>query len=88
MTLLRTAGDAGGDAPFGGLLTPSQWGSAIDTISSASSWLLAVAMASVGLGTHLGRLRKLGFRPLLVGLVAALTVGTVSAGLLLGGVAS
>jgi uncharacterized membrane protein YadS len=44
-------------------------------------------MASVGLGTHLGRLRKLGFRPLLVGLVAALTVGTVSAGLLLSGIA-
>jgi uncharacterized integral membrane protein (TIGR00698 family) len=87
MTLLRTVGDAGGDAPFGGLLSAAQWESLIDTTSTASTWLLAVAMASVGLGTHLGRLRKLGFRPLLVGLVAALTVGTVSAGLLLSGIA-
>jgi uncharacterized integral membrane protein (TIGR00698 family) len=87
MTLLRTVGDAGGDAPFGGLLSADQWAGAIGAVSTASTWLLAVAMASVGLGTHLGRLRKLGFRPLLVGLVAALTVGTVSAGLLLAGVA-
>jgi uncharacterized membrane protein YadS len=35
-------------------------------------------MASVGLGTHLGRLRSLGLRPLAVGLTAALTVGAVS----------
>ncbi len=85
MTLLRSAGDAGGDAPFGGLLTAAQWERGIDAISTASTGLLALAMASVGLGTHLGRLRKLGLRPLLVGLVAALTVGTVSAGLLLAG---
>jgi len=38
-----------------------------------------VAMASVGLGTNLKRLRSLGVKPLGVGLVAALTVGGVSA---------
>ena len=44
---------------------------------------LAVAMASVGLGTHLARLRVLGLRPLAVGLLASLTVGGVSAVLLM-----
>lgn len=39
-------------------------------------------MASVGLGTNLRRLRTLGLKPLGVGLVAALSVGVVSAGLI------
>ena len=39
-------------------------------------------MASVGLGTHLKRLRGLGLKPLGVGLAAALTVGAVSAALI------
>jgi uncharacterized integral membrane protein (TIGR00698 family) len=84
MALLRTLGDVG-EAPFGGLLSRESWQSVIDFTSDASSWLLAIAMAAVGLGTHLGRLRKLGTKPLLVGLIAALTVGSVSAGLLLAG---
>jgi uncharacterized membrane protein YadS len=84
MALLRTLGDVG-EAPFGGLLSRESWQSVIDFTSDASSWLLAIAMAAVGLGTHLGRLRKLGMKPLLVGLIAALTVGSVSAGLLLAG---
>jgi len=87
MTLLRTVGDAGGAEPFGGLLSAGQWERVISGVSSVSTWLLAIAMAAVGLGTHLGRLRKLGLRPLLVGLVAALTVGTVSGTLLLAGAA-
>jgi uncharacterized membrane protein YadS len=41
-----------------------------------------MAMASVGLGTNLKRLRSLGLRPLGVGLAAALIVGAVSAGLI------
>ena len=41
-----------------------------------------MAMASVGLGTNLKRLRELGLKPLAAGLAAALIVGGVAAGLI------
>ncbi len=81
MALLRTIGDLG-EAPFAGLLTGAQWTAGIGFVSALSAWCLTVAMASVGLGTNLRRLRSLGLKPLGVGLAAALTVGGVSAGLI------
>ncbi len=81
MAALRTLGDMG-DAPFGGLLDTEQWAELIAATSTLSAWGLTIAMASVGLGTHLARLRRLGLRPLGVGLVAAATVGVVSAALI------
>ncbi|MGI9431773.1 MAG: YeiH family protein [Myxococcota bacterium] len=78
MALLRTVGDLG-DAPLGGLISAETWSAGIAGISTLSAWCLTVAMAAVGLGTNLKRLRSLGLRPLLVGLVAALSVGAVSA---------
>ncbi len=81
MAALRTVGDLG-QAPFGGLIEPETWQSIIRETGTLSAWCLTVAMASVGLGTHLRRLRGLGLRPLAVGLVAALVVGAVSATLL------
>jgi len=81
MALLRTLGDFG-DAPFGGLLGAAEWTAAIGFVSTLSAWCLTVAMASVGLGTNLKRLRGLGLRPLGVGLAAALAVGVASAALI------
>jgi uncharacterized integral membrane protein (TIGR00698 family) len=81
MALLRTLGDLGA-RPFGGLLSPESWSETIGALSSLSSWCLTIAMASVGLGTNLTRLRALGARPLVAGLGAALTVGAVSFGML------
>jgi uncharacterized integral membrane protein (TIGR00698 family) len=81
MALVRTLGDLG-DAPFGGLVAQSTWQSGIAAITALSAWCLTVAMAAVGLGTHLKRLRTLGLKPLGVGLAAALTVGAVSATLI------
>jgi uncharacterized integral membrane protein (TIGR00698 family) len=81
LAIVRTLGDLGG-APFGGLLSAEQWSETIRLASSASAGCLTVAMASVGLGTNLRRLRTLGLKPLAVGLVAALSVGLVSAGLI------
>ena len=75
---LRTLGDLGAE-PFAGLLTPTQWQALIAFASEVSIACLAIAMAAVGLGTHLARLAVLGLRPLVVGLAAALTVGGVSA---------
>jgi uncharacterized membrane protein YadS len=81
MALLRTIGDLG-DAPFAGLLSDAQWKSSIAFVTALSSWCLTVAMASVGLGTNLKRLRSLGLKPLVAGLAAALIVGGVAAGLI------
>ncbi len=78
MALLRTVGDLGA-APLGGLISAETWSAGIAGISTLSAWCLTVAMAAVGLGTNLKRLRSLGLRPLIVGLVAALSVGAVSA---------
>lgn len=78
MAALRTVGDLG-DAPFGGWLRPETWQGTIGVVETTSAWCLTVAMASVGLGTNLTRLRRLGLRPLAVGLVAALVVGAVGA---------
>lgn len=75
---LRTLGDLG-SVPFAGLLTVDQWHALIDATAETAIACLAIAMAAVGLGTHLGRLSVLGFRPLVVGFAAAATVGGVSA---------
>jgi uncharacterized integral membrane protein (TIGR00698 family) len=81
MALLRTLGDLGRE-PFGGLLSREDWNAAIESVAAIAGWCLAMAMASVGLGTHLRRLRSLGLRPLAAGLSAALAVGAVSAALI------
>jgi uncharacterized membrane protein YadS len=47
-----------------------------------SAWALAAALVGIGLTTDLRKLRALGWRPLAVGLAAALSVGLVSAGIL------
>ncbi|NQZ95614.1 MAG: putative sulfate exporter family transporter [Myxococcales bacterium] len=78
LALLRTLGDLS-EAPFGGAIESATWGTWIGSASALSGWLLAIAMAAVGLGTDLRRLRSLGARPLLVGLAAALAVGGASA---------
>jgi uncharacterized integral membrane protein (TIGR00698 family) len=81
MAALRTIGDLG-EKPFGGFLSAAQWEAGIGFCTTLSAWCLTTAMASVGLGTNLKRLRELGFKPLVAGFVAALTVGGVAAGLI------
>ena len=44
----------------------------------AAEILLGIAMAAVGLGTSLSGLRRIGLKPLGVGLFSALLVGAVS----------
>lgn len=80
MVLVRTLGDIG-DRPFG-LLTAEQWEASVGVVKEASKWCLIVAMASIGLGTDLARMRTIGMKPLMVGLSAAVLVGGVSLGLI------
>lgn len=79
--LLRTVGDImvlQNDRAFG-LLSESSWTTFYTTVSSfGSTYLLGAAMASVGLSTDLKMFKGLGFKPFLIGLVAAFSVSIVS----------
>jgi uncharacterized membrane protein YadS len=76
MSVLRTIGDMG-ERPFG-ILEPDQWKAIVGFVKQVATYCLAVAMAAVGLGTSIHGLRKIGVKPLLVGLFSALLVGLVS----------
>lgn len=74
---LRTVGDLD-ERPFG-LLDKAQWDEFLKSADAAAVWCLTAAMAAVGLGTGLGRLRRLGWKAFYAGLTAAAAVGGVSA---------
>ena len=74
---VRTTGDLG-DRPFF-LLGRSSWNGLLAQADALAAWCLVAAMASVGLGTSLGRVMRLGWKSFFVGLVAAAAVGGVGA---------
>ncbi len=76
MTLLRTLGDIA--VVESSIISIELWGDVIATTGNVASWCLIIAMASVGLGTSFSRLKTLGFKPLVVGFVAAALLGLVS----------
>jgi len=80
MSALRTLGDLG-DRPFG-LLEPSQWHSIIQILRGLAERCLLIAMAAVGLTSMLAGIMKIGMRPFVLGLFAALLIGGVSLGLI------
>ena len=65
-----------------GRLDPAAWKQFLDGGKAAAGWCLTVAMASVGLGTSLARVKRLGWKSFGVGLAAAAVVGGVSATLI------
>lgn len=76
MSLLRTVGDMG-DPAFG-FLPVDQWKAIVGYVKETAELFLAIAMAAVGLGTSIRGLVSIGFKPLAMGLIAALLVGGVS----------
>ncbi|MGH8020079.1 MAG: YeiH family protein [Opitutaceae bacterium] len=80
MAALRSVGDLG-DRAFG-LVERSTWERVLQSAASTSVFFLTLAMASVGLGTNLTQFRKLGWKPLGVGLAAAVVAGLVSVALI------
>lgn len=80
MSALRTIGDLG-DRPFG-LLQPAQWHAIIDVLRGLAERCLLIAMAAVGLTSMLAGIIKIGLRPFVLGLFAALLIGGVSLGLI------
>jgi len=80
MAILRSIGDAGinsGGQAFA-LLTDVTWKAVIINIKQWSGYILATAMAGVGLGTSIATMRGLGIKPFYVGLFAATVVGVTS----------
>jgi uncharacterized integral membrane protein (TIGR00698 family) len=77
---IRTVGDLG-ERPFG-VFDRAAWGQFLKGADEWSAWCLTVAMASVGLGTGLSRIRRLGWKAFAVGLAAAGVVGAVGAALI------
>ena len=81
LSVVRSIGDAGvagaGGQAFG-LLSETSWLKLVDFVSWLAGDLLLLALCGVGLSARFGAMRTLGFRPLLVGLGAAVTVGAVS----------
>ncbi|MCJ7702315.1 MAG: putative sulfate exporter family transporter [Anaerolineales bacterium] len=80
MAVLRSIGDAGINA--GGsafvLWSSETWAEIISRIKTWAEIFLVMALAGVGLSTKLQSLKKLGVKPFLVGMGAALSVGVVS----------
>lgn len=81
MSVVRTIGDV--TLESSGLafkiLEKESWESFYNSATGLSSnYLLAMAMASVGLSTDLSKLKSLGMRPFYIGLIAAISVGIVS----------
>ncbi len=83
MAIVRSIGDAGSDSgglAFG-LWGEETWANLTHGIRTWAEYTLGTAMAAVGLGTSIKQLRGLGFKPFLVGIAAAISVGVVSIGL-------
>ena len=89
MAILRSVGDAGVQrgALALGVWSKADWSRSIALVSDTAAYALAMAMAGVGLGTHLKTLKGLGVKPFYVGLFSSLVVGIAStlAVFLLGG---
>lgn len=50
----------------------------VDHITVASKFMILMAMASVGLGVDFEKIRKIGFKPVYLGLIASLIVAVIS----------
>ncbi|MFH1651486.1 MAG: putative sulfate exporter family transporter [Chloroflexota bacterium] len=80
LAVVRSLGDAGlqetGRAFW--LWSADGWRGVTGTFKDWSGYVLATAMAGVGLGTSFRSMKGLGIRPFIVGLGAAVTVGLVA----------
>ena len=80
MAIIRSIGDAGiqGSGLAMGLWNQQVWAGITGGIKQWSGYILATAMAGVGLGTSFKSMRGLGIRPFYVGLFAATMVGVAA----------
>ena len=62
------------------------WIDLIGYIKILATVFLTMAMAAVGISINLGELKSMGYKPFVVGLVAAITVGIISLLYLISGI--
>ena len=73
MIILRNTGDQ-----FFLSQPNNNWEIFIGTIKSSSKIFLTMAMAAIGLSTNLKDIKKMGYKPFVLGFIAMATVGIVS----------
>ena len=80
MAIIRSIGDAGidGGGQAFAIFSSEVWSDIIHYIKQWSGYILATAMAGVGLGTSLATMKGLGIKPFYVGLFSATSVGVTS----------
>ncbi len=80
MAVIRSVGDAGidGGGQAFALFGSEVWHGIIQYVKEWSGYILATAMAGVGLGTSLSTMKGLGIKPFYVGLFSATVVGITS----------
>ncbi|MBI2846695.1 MAG: putative sulfate exporter family transporter [Chloroflexi bacterium] len=80
MATLRSIGDGGVSATGHAFafFDVTGWKNVIQAISTWSGYILATAMAGVGLGTSLATLKGMGVKPFYIGLFSATMVGLAS----------
>jgi len=54
------------------------WETLIGYVKNLATVFLTMAMAAVGISINLNELKSMGYKPFIVGLIAAVTVGVVS----------
>ena len=54
------------------------WKTSISYIKSLATIFLTMAMAAVGISINISELKSMGYKPFIVGLIAAITVGIIS----------
>jgi uncharacterized membrane protein YadS len=54
------------------------WTNLIGYLKTLATVFLTMAMAAVGISINLGELKSMGYKPFVVGLIAAITVGFIS----------
>jgi uncharacterized integral membrane protein (TIGR00698 family) len=54
------------------------WNNLIEYLKTLATVFLTMAMAAVGISINLGELKSMGYKPFVVGLIAAVTVGFIS----------
>ena len=75
MIIVRNFGDQVFTLENGSL---EYWENIIGYIKSLATVFLTMAMAAVGISINLNELKSMGYKPFIVGLIAAITVGVVS----------
>ena len=79
--IFRSIGDifiSGNSGSFLIWSSSESWTQFYTTIKLMAKYILAVAIAGAGLSTQFNKLKKLSFKPFLIGLMAAVSVGMVS----------